>query len=34
MISRPDFSGEMIVVERRFQGPPDSAHGGNACGAD
>jgi hypothetical protein len=33
MISRPDPSGEMIVVERRFQGPPDSGMVAYTCGA-
>jgi hypothetical protein len=33
MISRSDPSGEMIVIERRFQGPPDSGHGGYTRGA-
>jgi hypothetical protein len=26
------MSGEMIVIERRFQGPPESGHGGYTCG--
>jgi hypothetical protein len=24
--------GEQVVIERRFRGPPDSAHGGYTCG--
>jgi hypothetical protein len=26
------MTGEIVVIDRRFRGPPDSAHGGYTCG--